>query len=289
MNKKFQIKIALGIVIISAIVVSGVFLSQKNKEGKIEVAKVEIYDTSFMIENDLDEDQIIFNTENVLSLKSYKKVPPYYQLVGDVWSNCDVPGSQEFHFNSIKESETFIDAVLYIYKLSPDIDYNEYDDSFPLYLMNLRELEETLSEKPQPNRKSQYGESLFSSINNFPPTNAASSRESYIKYIKFREGSGVRFILPGYFHDTAPAHQPEYIYQGITDDEKYHIIFRYKCVHSPKLKVLLDNSVSCDDNTGKFEEWVDETFSAVATQEENEFIPKLSEIDKFIKSIKIMN
>jgi len=152
-----------------------------------------------------------------------------------------------------------------------------------MYLQNLQALKQTIAGKPT------LPEQL--PILAFPPINAGPGPRSNISFLDFQNGTGVRYVIAGWYQAYEESDYPTYTYQGITADGKYQVLFRYSRLYSPQLdnyleqQKLLKNDVYDNNNKARFDNYVSGSFAALKTEEN--FSPSIEELDQFVKSIKI--
>ena len=105
-----------------------------------------------------------------------------------------------------------------------------------------------------------------------PAVEAAEVFHNHVKYLNFKDGSGVAY-LTSYAQDEAPLKNGDfyYSYQGISTDGKYYVSLQYP-VKAPKLPT-----------TTKLKPGV----AYLDKLPDADFVPSLSAIDKMIQSISI--
>lgn len=233
----------------------------------------------FTIPINLALEDISFTTENFLSVKSQKKNQPDPAPRSDAWWNIDYPGSINYEFTS--KGQKFDNAYLVVYTIA-DGALQKYNANDPfnnfIFLKNLQELTKVIAAKPTlPNESS--------GIVAFPPINAEPGPRSKINFVDFQNGTGVRYLIPGWFQAVEEADFPTYTYQGITSDGKYQILFRYSKLYSPRLDNYVKiNKNNFDYNNGQ-DKYIRVSFDEVAKEEK--FSPSIEELDQFVRSIKV--
>ncbi|MEF3692535.1 MAG: hypothetical protein V3574_05785 [Candidatus Moraniibacteriota bacterium] len=206
--------------------------------------------------------------------------------------SIDSPGRLSYIFSINSDKEVSKQAVLDIYNAS-GVNIDNYKDKHkPHFIYNLeilREITRSASAEIDPDK---IFEIAKFSLKPMP-------RGIYnIKRVDFGGGKGVRFTLSGYYQEDYFAKHPIYIFQGLTDDEKYYVHFGVYNLYSPKLeesmnKIKMDNPDFKNINYYEMEEeklkkWEEWTFDALLSEKEEDFVPKLSEVDKFIKSLSLV-
>jgi hypothetical protein len=105
-----------------------------------------------------------------------------------------------------------------------------------------------------------------------PPAEAFQVFHNHVKYLSFKQGTGVAF-LTSYAQDEAPIENGNifYTYQGISADRKYYVSLVYP-IKALKLPKIASVKAGVD---------------YVAKMSDDQFAPKLSEIDRLIQTISI--
>lgn len=252
------------------------------KDSQIKyTSKINFYDNSFVIESDIDVEDVFFQAGNLFSIANKSVEPPKFidGFAEGLFDGFETPGKVQYLFVPKSKNKTNDKAMLDVYVLAPSIKElysSEFVSNYvPAYLSNLKQLDNLL--------KQDFKDISGDMVPDFPPVNASRGGTYDIKILNFKGGKGVRFLVPGYFQAVGSAKQPAYVFQGITDDRKHHIVFRYNDLFSRNLEKELKNDPGFKDN----EKWIQNTFKAVEFQGEKEFVPGVDKLDTFIESLEI--
>lgn len=246
--------------------------------GRIEFdAKIVVLDNSFFaVPIDLGTENVLFSVGRGMSVKSSEIVLPSANNTGGGWCQMDIPGYVYYSFESDKKE--FHGASLKVFPIAKGA-VEKYDSGSPLYdygyLHNVKELRRVLDEKT--------GADNRPGIANFPPIiNAALGVIYDVDFFDFKNGSGVRYLIPGYNQAHDSCKYPTYTYQGITRDGKYLVLFRYEYLYSPDLDAFFNEPDSLKKD---YDEYVKDSCNALMG--DKNLSPSLSELDKFARSIEI--
>jgi hypothetical protein len=281
---------------------SASYIASKAGKDKIKVSipgstltfqsNVIILDPSyFAIPIDLIPENISFTTANFLSVKSKDTYQPGWGYSDPTdrsmenteffhsGMNTDYPGHIGYKFTS--DGKEFEYAYLAIYAIA-DGALAKYDadnslDAFP-YLENLQALTQTIAKKPAlPDRLPILG---------FPQVNASIGPVSHVSFLNFQNGTGVRYLIAGWYQAVVPSDFPTYTYQGITADGKYQILFRYSKLYSPLLDTYLKTELPLPNHDQDLSnKYYSGSFDAVKMEEN--FSPSIDELDQFVKSLHV--
>ncbi len=245
-------------------------------------SKVIAYSTAFiMTPSSLDINQVSFDTSNFLKIEKTKKAAPYFGDSG-AWFDINTPSSIVYSFSDSQNDNG--KASLTIYTVSPDVEnfqslpYIKEIPNAPIYIENFLKLKGVIGSYPDiPKGK----------VPNliFPPANASCVGPNRPQFISRNEIKGIRFMIYGCYQAVDIAKPPTYIFQGITDDGKYHIVFRYDNMISPKLQnynpQIVENTLENQAAASK------ESLKLLISEKDNDFQPALHMLDNFVKSIKL--
>ena len=200
----------------------------------------------------------------------------------------DLPETLKYNFTS--EEKEFFSSYLEIYPIEEGLLSSKYPKemiknfTFPSHIVNLNN---TLQSRP-----GELGKKWGSSIIWYPRVNATPISIDREHYIQTKDFVGIRYTMD-YTQAVSPADHPYYTFQGMTNDGKYFILFRYAQLYSPNLeralkegqmkkedlkKENLEKEIYCNPSDKM-------TFQAVA--EEENFSPSINELDDLIKSISL--
>ncbi len=284
MNKKPLILVGIVVVLLLAggvlYFVRDRFLIQQtqsvtpNSDSKQDVAVGESF------ENDLSPEDISFSTGKPLSVEKSEIFARYLKRF-EIWSDINLPGGVMFEFSS-NASKKFEAATLKVYPIPQEVwSLRTQSDGSgkDYYAKNVQALKDVIDSNK---RIPVIPEG--SSLKNFPPVNAAPVGFGNALVLSSIGSKGVRFTLAGYYQAYDGANHPMYTYQGISEDGKYFIFFRYQSLYSSKLEKFYS----------QFDKYhlysnaeIKKTFDTLS--EENNFQPSLAELDEFVKSIQIKN
>ena len=119
-----------------------------------------------------------------------------------------------------------------------------------------------------------------------PVFHAGQFMQAQVKYLDFRNGSGVRFLTQ-YGQDAWPINNEDmfYAFQGLTGDGQYYISAILPVSH---LSLPDPNSVLMDDAFYEnFMNYVADIEGQLSTEPENSFTPALSLVDAMIQSLEV--
>lgn len=123
-----------------------------------------------------------------------------------------------------------------------------------------------------------------------PPFNAAQIFRSRIKHLKFKGGTGVRFVT-AYAQDTLPITSADifYTFQGLTDDGKYYV-----SAFIPVRTQLLTESrdkvpqKELDDSANRFDSYLRTITRKLEGAKPDAFTPNMNAIDVVMQSIELV-
>lgn len=243
-------------------------------------SKIVVYSAAFLIPSSLELDQVSFGMNDFLKVEKKEKTDQ--KLRGVAWFDPDLPGSVTYTFSDAKNSDG--DVSLTIYTVSPSVEnfqslpYVKEITDIPPYIENFLKLKEVISSYPNISKNS------IPKLD-FPPVNAACVGPNRSQFISSNGITGIRFMVYGCYQGVSVAEPPIYIFQGVTNDGKYHIVFRYDKMISPKLKNYKPNITKVTlESQEKISE---ESFNLLASEKDNDFQPSLKQLDDFVRSIKL--
>jgi len=258
-----------------------IMLSIKGTDIRYEM-DVSILDSSFFtIPMDMATEDVIFKTNDALSFDSIEIAREgKSKQSGEGWWDIDLPGHLAFIFNS--DGKKFEKAYLEIYPIAEGVieEYERNDQSGDfLFLENIKNLKKNIDGKPV------IPEEL--DIRKFPPINASAGPSRDVDFIDFKNGTGIRYVIAGYYQAHDPSKFPIYRYQGITNDGKYYVLFTYSNLYSPDLESYLNKPMPqcCGEEQEVYDEYVKESFAVL--KNEKKLSPSIKQLDQFIESIEV--
>lgn len=240
----------------------------------------------------ITEKNILFQENALFSLKEVKIIPRYYWHIEDHIYNSHHPQTilnlpETLRFDFASNNKVYLSNIyLEIYPLDPEIFnsqyYQENQERFPSYIYDISQFlkDETLELDEFFESRGIGGMYSF----RMPIDRRALSQKSYIETDDFL---GIRYLSNYAPQAVGPVEHPMYNFEGITKDQKYFVLFRYKKLHSPLLAEFYDNDPCGIDIVEKQHNCYTEKSFPLLNEEEN-FIPSLGELDTFIKSIEIL-
>jgi hypothetical protein len=193
--------------------------------------------------------------------------PGEYNENAPWWSK---PEHREYLFNNWVLSDTFLSPTIRIYPVEEYRAINENVSD------GLDDLQSSLENKPAD------GDGLRV----LDLYNAGQMYQSNVKYLKFQNGSGARW-LSQYGQDSSPIGWPDlfYTFQGITDDGKYYISMILPVNH-PSLphpdQVTRDQAFY--DN---FLTYAANTRSQLEAESDPSFVPSLVLLDQIVETLSV--
>ncbi|NLC31043.1 MAG: hypothetical protein GX765_03260 [Candidatus Moranbacteria bacterium] len=247
-----------------------------NKKGSYEII---FYDNDFLVSSSLDINQVFFKLTKFLSLDEKKKNKEI-KISGTAWFEPTMPGYIKYTFSNLTNKAN---ATLSIYDISPSIEkfkelpYFEKMPYQPVYIENFYKLKQILNYKSDDVRDVK--------ISLFPPVNASCVGPKRLRYLESDEFTGVSYMIYGCYQDVDVAHDLKYVFQGITRDNKYHIVFVYDGIISKDLEAFRKgfNGETLKD----YEDGSKKSFDLLDGLGEDDFNPSQKEFDKMIESIEI--
>lgn len=250
--------------------------------GRLSKEKeVYIQDRSYIREINISEKNVTFDSSANL-FKSFESEVFKSEVSEETSFSMNQPGRIKFTFTPKMPPvypDEWDEPSLTIYPISEVVDWgpDKFANQFnlPYFVSNVRKVRELT--------RSGYFPNNIYPVNNFPPVNAGPMGTQRITKLNFSNGQGIRFLVSGYHQAVDPAEHPKYIYQGITEDGKYLIVFRYGSLFSPKLERYL-NSMKGRWNLSNSDQ-IEESFDVL--EQEVNFSPSLEELDQFVRSIRV--
>lgn len=124
-------------------------------------------------------------------------------------------------------------------------------------------------------------------IPHLPIWNAAQMLQAHVKYLKFQNGSGVRFLTQ-YAQSFVPInnHDLFYCFQGMTEDEGYFISITLPVNH-PSLPPTYESVPNNDWDAfaDQFPAYILEIEQKLSAQPEDSFTPNLNLLDQMVETI----
>lgn len=137
--------------------------------------------------------------------------------------------------------------------------------------------------------KDQSDPTKIDTIPGFPPVAAGQVFHAQNHYLKFKGGSGIRFV-PSYAQDTGPltGDRLSYTFFGLTDDNKYYVALTIPLTTS----ILQGNDQAMPDpNSADFgtlyPQYVSQTVDKLNNADPKDFSPSLDDLDRLAESIAI--
>ncbi|MBP9697961.1 MAG: hypothetical protein KBD65_02115 [Candidatus Moranbacteria bacterium] len=250
--------------------------------GRLSKEKeVYIQDRSYIREINISEKNVTFDS-SVNLFKSFKAEVFKSEVDEETSFSMNQPGRIKFTFvpkMAPVYPEGWDEVSLTIYPISEVVNWgpDKFSNQFnlPYFVSNVRKVRELT--------QSGYFSSNIYPVNNFPPVNASPVGTQKITKLNFSNGEGIRFLVSGYHQAVDPAEHPKYIYQGITEDGHYLIVFRYASLFSPKLEKYLKSMTGRWDISNDVQ--INESFDVLG--KETNFSPSLNELDQFVRSIRV--
>ncbi len=187
---------------------------------------------------------------------------------GNTW--WSVPEHRECRFNNWIIADAFLEARIKIYSI------NEFETINPGVGERLDGLEVVLNNKPTDGEGAPVGD-VF---------NAAQMYKSNVKYLRFQNGEGIRFLTQ-YGQALSPLGRPMmfYTFQGFTDDGQYFISAILPATH-PSLPH--GNQVEMDQAfMDNWDTYVAETEAQLNAEADNTFLPPLGLLDVMFESMTV--
>lgn len=238
-------------------------------------------------------------SEDLLEKDDEKKEEAYFAEDLSMYEDFSRPGVFTFDLKAADKDLEVDEAKLYVYSINAQMVKKSYKvrrdgGSETYYLENLAELNriienyENLDELE--NLFSGYTDESYEAMGkivNFPPVNAAPISPLNPEIIEFENGKGIRFTVGGYLQEGSSIEEPEYIFQGITNDKKHHIVFRYKGLKLQELEKLFDEMTEDDMSAEEMNDMFEKSLEIYENAKGEEFEPSLSKLDEFVESIEI--
>ena len=244
--------------------------------------EVYVHDRSYMQDINITKDRVTFDKSSNL-FKSFESEVLESVVSEETSFSMNQPGRIKFTFVPKMPpvyAPEWDEVSLTIYPISEVVDWGPdkfaNQHNLPYFVSNVRKLRELI-------RYGHLTENLYP-VNNFPPVNASAVGTQRVTKLNFVNGEGIRFLVSGYHQAVDPADHPKYVYQGITEDGHYFVVFRYGSLFSPQLEKYLKKIVRGVD-VDTYNTQVETSFDLL--EREANFSPSLNELDQFIKSIRV--
>ena len=241
--------------------------------------------TFFLIPLGISEKNVTFKDKPWLKTDNAQVIPPY--AIGEdnhTYSNLtilrkpDLPGTLKYEFTS--QEKEFESAYMEIHPIAEGLLSSKYPEEiiedfiFPSTIVRLNDV---LHNRPE------ELDNGTDSIVRYPKIRTQPYIIQKEQYIQTETFTGIRYTLD-YTPPRSPSEHPTYVFQGITNNEKYFILFRYAKLHSPNLERILEEGKQAV-GIGKCDDFNYRTFLEVS--EEKNFSPSINELDDFVKSISL--
>jgi len=311
MNKRLPIQLAVGLIIIIALIVGGAFYFM----GKEESMEKEFKETEVLqvptikkeVAKNSDKEEYEFSSIALPGVKFQ------YDLLANsvVEKTVDASDSCILSFASVGNAcgPSYKYYSLEIKDKFKWADFSSTNSSLKIY--PLEEYKSYLKYKLKKGGKDSISNTLSNLNDNldsllledaakeiFPIPNAARGLLAHPKFINLKDGFGVRAV---YYYTQAfePPTNGRFFYSflGLTKDKKYLISFKVY-LFSPNLKEFYNNnqspkpSYSTDKNNEqakKYKAYVDSAFKAVESEKEGNFLPSILLLDKIVESIEVID
>lgn len=120
-----------------------------------------------------------------------------------------------------------------------------------------------------------------------PPYNAAQVMHAQVKYLDFKNGTGVRYLTQ-FDQAVLPInnHELHYTYQGLTNDGKYYVaaVLPVNLPSLPVDEIVTENPEGFITN---FPQYLQNTVIMLNQQPASAFTPDLSQLDALVQSIEV--
>jgi hypothetical protein len=197
------------------------------------------------------------------------------QSGGDTPAWAIVPETVQFDFTGYVLSGTFHQPQIFVYPLEDYIRLNENIAGM------IDQLKQILADQPD-------GTAL-ESIPSLPGMGAAQFYQANVRYLRFQNGSGVRFLTQ-YGQAAWPTNNLDlfYSFQGITDDGKYYIAIKLPVNH-PDLPATGEAGMPADYTafSNTFDQYLANMEVQLSGYSADSFTPNLTLLDSLVQSINI--
>ncbi len=187
------------------------------------------------------------------------------------------PQYTQFKFNGYLLSNTFHEAAIFIY---PTADYAAMQ---PYVAEVISRLAQVLVSQPTsfPGNES---------LPFLPMFNAAQMSQSNVRYFRFANGSGVRFLTQ-YGQAIYPINNNSlfYTYQGLTDDGKYYVSAVLP-VNNPALPNTVEEGIPNGDwesFSNHYMDYLEATEPWMDSLTDDSFTPNLADLDAMLASLSV--
>ncbi len=220
---------------------------------------------------------ISFYYDPALAKSVQVEIIPATEPASDNMPSFEVgPRIEQFNFKGYVISESDYDPSAMFFSVK---EYEKLDNE-PVS-KEVNSLKKLLAAKPS---------TVSGNIPLLPVWNAAQVIATNVKYIKFKNGEGVRF-LSFYAQDTLPVNNKGlfYTFQGMTNDGKYYVSAIFPVNH-PSLPKDNDAGWQGKDPQSfadNYKNYVAEMESQLNSQGDKSFTPGFGMLDALIQSIKI--
>ncbi len=183
------------------------------------------------------------------------------------------PEFTRFKFNGYVLQDKFFEPTIEVYPV------NEYIQMSEPAAKIITEFQDLMSREP----------AAPENIPHLPIWNAAQLMQAHVKYLKFQNGSGVRFLTQ-YAQSFVPInnHDMFYCFQGMTENESYFISITLPVNHPslpPNYESIPNNDWEAFSN--QFPTYIIEIEQKISAQPADSFIPQLDLLDQMVETILI--
>ena len=220
--------------------------------------------------------KVIFN--NFFKIKSRKQNNSVTNVVDDEVfvgpeQEYNQPSNTVYNFTDFNNQEQYLFIALNLYDLQ-SVEKNKKWEYFNV----LDNVKNVLAGKLKLDNFN------FQSANDliFPFMPVICSTPTHNKFIKTDFLSGFRFTT-NCVQEYAPVKTATYFFNGLSNDGKYHITFKYSDLKIKSIEQYF--SENPDEELSNEVSVIEKTIGLFENEEDNNFTPSLLEIDKFIESI----
>lgn len=200
-------------------------------------------------------------------------VPEEKPQGSDSFPGSVYPEHTMLSFSNYADDNTFLDPQIFIY---PALKYEEYDTQAGETISQLRDILKSRNF------------SGYESLPYLPIYNAAQMLHSNVKIVKFKNGSGIRYLTM-YGQDFGKVNNEMLVYtfQGLTTDNAYYVAAVLPVNHPdlPETGELTPEEYSkySDD----FSAYTKEAVAELERKPDSSFTPSLEQLDALIRSLQI--
>ncbi|MEJ5203171.1 MAG: hypothetical protein WHV66_13150 [Anaerolineales bacterium] len=181
------------------------------------------------------------------------------------------PEYTQFKFNGYVLQDKFFEPTIEVYPVNK---YIQMSEPAAEIITEFRDLMSRTPAAPE-------------DIPHLPIWNAAQMMQAHVKYLKFQNGSGVRFLTQ-YAQSFVPInnHDMFYCFQGMTENEGYFISVTLPVNHPslpPTYESIPNNDWEAFSN--QFPTYIIEIEQKISAQPADSFTPRLDLLDQMIETI----